>query len=149
MLKVLLWFVSTDNRFIQDAVTILRVQNNGVEIVNKAAGKDISSLDKDFDVILVVGAKEIGMNKITQAARQLRLPEEKLLGDWIVCIPGFTLEKYRKLQRSRLSIISRQCFGGCVSKMLGLPFRSPFVNLWINGEDFIKFLRAPSIYLEE
>ena len=33
--------------------------------------------------------------------------------------------------------------------MLGLPFRSPFVNLWLNEEDFIKFLRAPRIYLEE
>ena len=89
------------------------------------------------------------MSKITQAARQLKLSEEKLLGDWIVCIPGFTLEKYRRLQRSRLSIFSINCFGGCISNMLGLPFRSPFVNLFLNDEDFIKFLRAPHVYMEE
>ena len=101
-----------------------------------------------YDVLLVVGAKQIGMSDITKVARQLKLPEEKLLGDWIACIPGFTLDKYRRLQRSRLSIFSRQCFGGCISKMLGLPFRSPFVNLFLSESDFLKFMRAPRIYLE-
>ena len=33
--------------------------------------------------------------------------------------------------------------------MLGLSFRSPFVNLFLNDDDFLKFLRAPHIYLEE
>ena len=88
------------------------------------------------------------MSEVTKVARQLNLPEKKLLGDWIVCIPGFTLEKYRRLQRSRLSIFSVNCFGGCISHMLGLPFRSPFVNLFLHGEDFLKFLRAPKFYLE-
>ena len=103
---------------------------------------------QDFDILLVVGAKKFGMSEVVKVARQFNLPEEKLLGDWIVCIPGFTLDKYRRLQRSRLSIISRQCFGGCVSNMLGLPFRSPLVNLFVLYEDFLKFLRAPKVYLE-
>ena len=103
----------------------------------------------ESDILLVVGARQIGMSKITQAARQLNLPEEKLLGDWIVCIPGFTLEKYRKLQRSRLSIFAQYCFGGLISNILGLPFRSPFVNLALDDQEFIKFLRAPRICMEE
>lgn len=89
------------------------------------------------------------MSRITQAARQLRLPEDKLLGDWIACIPGFTLDKYRKLQRSRLSIFSMNCFGGLISNSLGLPFRSPFVNMFLSAQDFVKFARAPRVYLEE
>ena len=88
------------------------------------------------------------MSKITQLARQLNLPEEKLLGDWIVCIPGFTLEKYRKLQRSRLSIFSRNCFGGLISNSLGVPFRSPFINLIMSEQDFVNFARSPHDYLE-
>lgn len=166
MLKVLAWVVSNDGRFFNGAINILERQHNGIEIIGVTANAPIQ-LTKDgrkvtfiplaevdqgggyYDVLLVVGAKEIGMSRITQAARQLHLPEEKLLGDWIVCIPGFTLDKYRRLQRSRLSIFSRQCFGGCISKMLGLPFRSPFVNLFLSDDDFLKFLRAPHIYLEE
>lgn len=99
--------------------------------------------------ILVVGAKKIGMSTVTQNARRLNLPEEKLLGDWIVTIPGFTLEKYRKLQRSRLSIFSAHCFGGCMSKMLGLPFRSPLGTNGVESYGFIRFLREPHHYLEE
>jgi len=89
------------------------------------------------------------MSKVTQNARRLNLLEEKLLGDWIVTIPGFTLEKYRKLQRSRLSIFSVNCIGGFLLNTLGLPFRSPFVNLFLSNGDFMKFLRAPHNYLEK
>ena len=164
MLKIFLRVVSNDGRFFNGALHILERQHNGLELVGVTAGAPIQ-LNQDsrkvpfvplnevdrggaYDVLLVVGAKKIGMSDVTKAAAQLHLPAEKLLGDWIVCIPGFTLDKYRRLQRSRLSIISRQCFGGCVSNMLGLPFRSPLVNLFVLYEDFLKFLRAPKVYLE-
>ena len=150
MLKILPWFVSTDTKFFKDAMKILERQQNGLELVGSAAGEEIIAIDeKIFDVLLVVGAKEIGMSKITQIVRQLKLPEEKLLGDWIVTIPGFTLEKYRRLQRSRLSIFSMNCFGGFISHTLGLPFRSPFVNMFLDEQGFIKFLREPRAYMEK
>ncbi|MBR0059963.1 MAG: DUF1919 domain-containing protein, partial [Selenomonadaceae bacterium] len=72
-----------------------------------------------------------------------------LLGDWIVCIPSFTLEKYRRLQRSRLSIFSKDCFGGIASHMLGLPFCSPFVNMFFGEQGCLQFLRDPRTYMEE
>ena len=89
------------------------------------------------------------MSKVTKDAAQLNLPEEKLLGDWIVCIPGFTLEKYRQLQRSHLSIFAMNCFGGVISNTLGLPFRAPFINLWFRQHEYIRLLRAPRVYMEE
>ena len=164
MLKILLWVVSNDGRFLQGAVNVLERQHNGVELVGVTSMQEIS-LAKDgkavpfvlpneiewagADVLLVVGAKGIGMSKITQAARQLNFPEEKLLGDWIVCIPGFTLEKYRCLQRSRLSIFAMNCFGGEISHTLGLPFRSPIINMFFGEKDYLRFLRAPRVYMEE
>ena len=89
------------------------------------------------------------MSAVTKLAKQIGLDTEKLLGDWIACIPGFTLQKYRQLQRSQLSIFSVNCFGGSLSHTLGLPFRSPFVNLFLTGQDFIKFLQHPRIYIED
>ena len=149
MKKVLLWFITDDARHLEGALDKLNQVCGGIDLVASVACADIDGVrTDDIDVILVVGAKSIGMSKVTQAARQLHLPDEKLLGDWIVTIPGFTLEKYRRLQRSRLSIFSVNCFGGCISNMLGLPFRSPFVNLWLENADFIKFLRAPRIYID-
>lgn len=150
MLKVLLWVVSKDKRYLDGALKTLERQHDGIELVDAAAGEEISAVDSaNVDVVIVIGAKEIGMSKITQAARQLRLPEEKLLGDWIACIPGFTLGKYRRLQRSRLSIISMDCFGGLLSHTLALPFRSPFANLRMERPDFLTFLSNPRAYLEK
>ncbi len=149
MKKVLLWFITDDARHLEGALDKLNQVCGGIDLVASVAGADIDGVrTDDIDVILVVGAKSIGMSDVVKAARQLHLPEEKLLGDWIACLPGFTLDKYRRLQRSQLSILSMNCFGGCVSHMLGLPFRSPTVNMFFSDEDFVKFLHAPKFYLE-
>ncbi|MBQ3443520.1 MAG: DUF1919 domain-containing protein [Selenomonadaceae bacterium] len=136
MLKVLVWQVSNDTSFKDKAIKILEQQHNGIEIVGEAVNENIAKVDGggQYDVLLCVGAKKFGMSKITADAHKLNLPEEKLLGDWIVCIPGFTLEKYRHLQRSQLSIISKNCFGGFISNLMGLPFRSPFINMTVRDE---------------
>ena len=150
MLKVLDWYFSNDMTFQNDALKILSRQHDGVEIIGGAAGEDIIKFARnDFDIILVVGARKIGMNKVIQAAQNLNLPEEKLLGDWVVRTPGFTLEKYRRLQSSNPSILSVNCMGGILSNTLGLPFRSPFINFYLSGADFIKFLSKPHEYLAE
>lgn len=164
MLKIFLWIVSNDGRFFQDAMITLERQHNGVEIIGFTAikefkidvdGKNVTFIPPNevelrlVDVLLVVGAKQIGMNKVTQAARLLNFSEEKLLGDWIACIPGFTLEKYRRLQNSRLSILAMNCFGGILSNTLGLPFRSPIINMFFTEQEYIRFLRAPHVYMEE
>ena len=167
MLKVLIWVVSEDTRFFNGAITILERQYNGVELVGLTAIREVElftggkkvlnvpfiPLEKltggVYDILLVVGARQVGMSQVIKAARQLNLPEEKLLGDWIVCIPGFTLEKYRRLQRSRLSIFAMNCFGGVLSNTFGLPFHSPFINMFFNEQEYLRFLRAPRVYMEE
>lgn len=89
------------------------------------------------------------MSTVTQNARRLNLPEEKLLGDWIVTIPGFTLDKYRKLQRSRLSIFAMNCFGGFISHTLGLPFYTPIINMYFLEQEYIRFLQASYSCMKE
>ncbi len=148
MLKVLLWFVSDYKNFFQDAVTLLKVQYGGIEILGSIGRNEIIKVDcNKADIILVVGAKKFGMGQIIKEVRRLNLPAEKLLGDWIVCIPGFTLKKYRLLQRSHLSIFSVNCFGGFISHLLGLPFQSPFINMFLNARDYLRFLREPQAYM--
>lgn len=171
MLKILVWNFAKDKGCFADALKILERQHNGIELVGVTAAAETSLVYEDknipfipldevgligggYDVILVVGAKYPGtsranMSGAIKTAAQLNLPEEKLLGDWIVTIPGFTLEKYRTLQNSRLSIFSVNCFGGNILNRLAMPFLSPFVNLYLPNRDFIKFLGKPHEYLEE
>lgn len=89
------------------------------------------------------------MNRVLAVTSQLKLPEEKLLGDRIVCVPGFEFDKYRRLQRSHLSIFSRECSGGIFSHCLGLKFNSPIVNLNFSEKDYMDFLHAPQNYMEK
>ena len=160
--RIVIWFVSNDGRFIGNAVNILTRQFNGVDIIGITATQKISVNNLPFmplneislngggyDIILVAGAKNIGIAEVVKFAKQIKLDTDKLLGDWIVCIPGFNLQKYRQLQRSKLSMFSAHCFGGIISHTLGFPFYSPFVNLYMTNQDFIKFLQYPRIYIED
>ena len=165
MIKVLIWQVLNNRNYLDSALKTLERQHNGIELVGVTAdaetslvyeGKNVTFIPLDkltgggYDLILVVGTRwKMQMVKVFKHAAQFNLPEEKLLGDWIVCIPGFTLDKYRELQRSRPSIFASNCIGGFFSNTLGLPFRSPFVNLWLPSDDFFKFMREPRSYLEK
>ena len=150
MLKVLVWQVSNNTSFKDKAIKILEQQHNGIEIVGEAVNENIAKIDGggQYDVLLVVGARG-KMNDIVKDAIQLNLPEDKLLGDWIVTIPGFTLEKYRQLQRSRLSVFAQNCFGNMILNLLGLPFLSPLGHAGFSSRDFIRFLGAPRDYMKE
>ena len=168
MIKILVWVASVDNRFLNDALKILERQHNGMELVGMTSALPIvlnnerggilqrfsheevaEDLRNEYDILLVMGGKNIGARDIMKYADKLKFAADKILLDWIVCIPGFTIENYRRLQRSRLTIFAKHCFGGHISHMLGLPFRSPFVNLYLEQSDFIRFLRAPRVYMEE
>lgn len=108
-----------------------------------------SEINGICDYILVVGAKDYGVKVIRDYCQTVSIDTNKLIYDWIACIPGFTLEKYKLLVESQLSIFSKHCFGGIVSHLLGLNFRSPFVNLFLSDEDFIRFLKFPRDYIDK
>lgn len=54
-----------------------------------------------------------------------------------------------RLKNKDFSIFSSNCNGACICHDLGLQFRSPFVNLFLNAGDYIKFLEDPEDYLAE
>lgn len=53
----------------------------------------------------------------------------------------------KRLKNKDFSLFSINCTGGCMSHDLGLQFRSPFVNLFLLPEDYLKFLADPKGYL--
>lgn len=49
--------------------------------------------------------------------------------------------KNRLRLRNRMpSIIASQCTGGFIYHWLGLQFKSPFINLWLDNESFVTML---------
>lgn len=53
----------------------------------------------------------------------------------------------KKLKNKDLSIIASNCNGAFLLHDLGLQFNSPFVNLWMKPDDFIRFLSNMHHYL--
>jgi uncharacterized protein (DUF1919 family) len=53
----------------------------------------------------------------------------------------------RKLKNNNFSLIASNCNGAFILHDLGLRFNSPFVNLWMMPDDFIRFLSNIDYYL--
>ena len=61
-----------------------------------------------------------------------------------------TINKYKRkrLKNIDFSVIASNCNGAFILHVLGLQFRSPFVNLWLQPKDFIKFLGNLKHYMD-
>ena len=107
-------------------------------------GKPIPVVDKHAlaspacDLIIVSGAN---LPAVINEAIALGIDAEKIVFDRTTAIYGFSLEKYRKLQRSQLSIISRGEFGSIVQQTFGL--HAPSIGISASDRDFLNFLRNP------
>lgn len=53
----------------------------------------------------------------------------------------------KRLKNNDFSLLSNNCVGGVISHELGLPFKSPTINLWMKSEDYLKFLENIEYYL--
>ena len=51
MLKIFLWVVSKDTRFLKDAIKILERQHNGIEIVGKAIGLSAFQVSRSISIV--------------------------------------------------------------------------------------------------
>lgn len=111
---------------------------NGLKNISK---QDLKKLP--YDLILVSGGLNASLLPVLKESEILGIDAYKVVLDRTVCIPLFTLEKYNKLRKSKLTIFSRDCFGGIIYNRLGLPFLSPTINMAASEEDFIKFLENP------
>lgn len=110
------------------------------EGVKSLSKEDLKNLD--YDLILVTGFKS-SLVPILKDAENLGITPDKVVLDRTVCIPLFTLEKYKKLRHSKLSILSMNCFGGFLYHRFALPFLTPTINMFTSNEEFINFLKNP------
>lgn len=73
----------------------------------------------------------------------------KIINHKVFDIPFFDVNKYLSLYNNTPTIISNNCVGGITYHTFSLPFNSPFINLWLTEDDFIKFLSNIDKYLKE
>lgn len=54
--------------------------------------------------------------------------------------------KKKDFRNEHFSVFSSNCVGGLMLHDLGVAFNSPFVNLYVDAKDYIKYLKNPQQY---
>lgn len=54
----------------------------------------------------------------------------------------------KRLKTDKVSLIASNCNGAMILHDLGIKFQSPFVNLWMKPDDFIKMLKRLKYYMD-
>ena len=121
-------------------VNILGVVESVAMPINQLNTIDKRDLIKyDYDLVLVTG-HDVDIAPILAEAKELGLDADKFVLDRTVLIPGFTLEKYKALRQTELSILSMGWWAGIAYHKLGLPELSPTVGMYTSEEHFMNFL---------
>lgn len=108
----------------------------------------ISIEDIDFERIdYVVVTSEKYYLDIYQTVIELGVERERIIQAKVFCLPYFNFKNYVDLLHSRVSIIANNCWGGTVYHTLGMPFMSPFINMYENDDDYIKLISNLEYYL--
>ena len=102
----------------------------------------------DCDLILVTG-HDVDLAPIVAEAAALGVDPDKFVLDRTVCLPGFTLEKYKALRKANLSILSMGWWAGIAYHRLGLPALSPTIGMYTSEEHFINFLPEARWHLKK
>ena len=129
------------------------VTNNEDAVKSKESNiiekKNLKNLDIDLVLFCEIEEDFLNSNRESNFVSALKeasrfgIDADKFVLDRTVLVPNFTLEKYKKLRHSRLSILSLNCFGGLLYHRFGLPFLSPTINMFTSEEGFLKFLKNP------
>ena len=169
-MNIILWIQSGNSTFFSNAINVLARQYRNINFVGTVHDSTVTPSPKNspiminnkpipvvrkenlfsinYDIIVVVG-QDASLVPILKEADQLKINPDKVILDRTICVPGFTVELYKKLRNSKLSILSINCWGGLIYHTFGLPFLSPTINMFFGESDFLKFLHNPNYYMEK
>lgn len=158
MRKVILWGNRQDYDFYRRAFDVEQLKSN-MQIT--AIVLNEGDLTRYIDGIEVIAIEEllvraydylIDMNRtdsrtIRRILELLHIPLEKVIPARAFALPFFDLGRYIEVRESRVSILSNHCWGGYTYHSLGLQFLSPFVNLFLDADSYIKLLGDFEYYM--
>lgn len=151
MYKMILWGLGADYNFNYNSIKYMELTKQ-MEVVAVTA-RDVpvcKSIDgyrvinkeiirfEDFDYIIVMN-KKFFMD-IRAEIIALGVNCDKILSDYFLDVPNIVLDDYISLKKAKRTIVSNNCWGGIISHSLGLENMSPFKNLFLKDDDYIKLI---------
>lgn len=115
-------------------------QRDGFRIISQ---KDIKNYE--FEYILVMSShyfKEIKNQAISEG-----ISENRIIDASVFSLQFFDFKLYASLLENPVTIISDDCWSGYVYNRLKLPFSTPFINIYIENDEYIKLIRNLEFFL--
>lgn len=98
-----------------------------------------------FEYMMIMN--DAAFMEIRETALSMGIAAEKILNYKILDIPDLEFDQYIKLKESRISIISNNCWGGTIYNTLGMECLSPFKNLFLEDDSYLRMLGNLDYYL--
>lgn len=105
-------------------------------------------LNQNWDYLLVAG-QEQNFAEIKKLLVSVGVEEDRIFSIKIFSLPMFDFEQYVKFINEKVSIVSNHCWGGFTYHSLKAEFLSPFINMFIPQEDYIRLLEDFDDYMKE
>ena len=107
---------------------------DGLGILPKDA---LRSLEFDYLLLCLQGDPKDVVDSIVQT---YDVPREKIIRSYVLHQAGFDFERYIRLRESSISIVADTCWGGFAYKRLDVRCMSPFWNIHIWDDDYLRLL---------
>lgn len=159
MYKVVLWGTRTEYDYfrkwfelevLKGSIQINAIVLNESKLFKKIDGIDVVGVEtlQFLDCDYIIDMNQNAREKIIRIIELLRIPFEKIIPARIFGQPFFDLERWLQVRARKVSIISSHCWGGYVYNSLGLKFQSPFINMYLDNQDFFKILEDLHGYMQ-
>ncbi|MCM1426594.1 MAG: DUF1919 domain-containing protein, partial [Eubacterium sp.] len=100
------------------------------------------------DIIIIMSTDRTISENIRREALALGFNEYNIIPCRVLRLFGFSFDKYKALKMNTPTIFAPSCWGGMTYNQLGLRFNSPFINMFENHDDYLKFLLNPQYYID-
>ena len=158
--KVVLWGFRTEYDYfrkyfevelLKGNMQIVAIVLNEFQLFQKVDGIDvvgmevITSLEYDY----IINMNQKASAEVARILQLLQIPQENVIPARVFSLPFFDLQRWVQVKESNISIISSHCWGGFAYNTLGLPFRSPFINMFWDNKEFLKMLEDIEEYMDK
>lgn len=101
----------------------------------------------EYDFILIASEAETAIQN--ELMNIYNINTSRIIRGSAFLLPNFNLMEYLKIKMSGVSIFTNNCTAGHIYHWLGLRFASPFINMCIPSDFYLKFLEKPEYYLKQ
>jgi len=110
------------------------------------AKNSVADVDFDFILVCIMNISSSLMKEICEISKR---EETCIYSVSILQVFDLDFEKLLRLSNQKLSIFANNCWGGYAYNLFGQQFRSPFINMYENDQEWVNFLKNPKESIRE